>query len=54
MGQCAVYKRVGRRGTRVGRMAAKAKTQKQDDTIVEFGMAVITCTHKGPIFHYKA
>ena len=33
---------------------AKAKTKKQDDTSVEFRVAMTsTCTHKGPIFHYK-
>ena len=31
---------------------AKAKTKKQDDTLVEFREAMTsTCTHKGPIFH---
>ena len=33
----------------------KAKTKKQDDTMVEFRVAVMsTCTHKGPTFLYKA
>ena len=36
-------------------MVAKAKTKKQDDTMAEFRVAMTsTCTHKGPIFHYKA
>ena len=36
-------------------MVAKAKTKKQDDTMVEFRVAMMsTCTHKGPTFHYKA
>ena len=33
---------------------AKAKSTKQDDTMVEFRVAMTsTCTHKGPIFHYS-
>ena len=29
----------------------KAKTKKQDDTMVEFRVAMMsTCTHKGPVF----
>ena len=39
----------------VGWVVANAKAKKQDDTMVEFRVAVTsTCTHKGPIFHYKA
>ena len=35
-------------------VVAKAKTKKQDDTMVEFRVAMTsTCTHKEPIFHYK-
>ena len=35
-------------------MVAKAKTKKQDDTVLEFRVAMMsTCTHKGPIFLYK-
>ena len=50
-----VYKGVGGRGTGVRWVVAKAKTKKQDYTIVEFRVAMTsTCTHKRPIFHYKA
>ena len=36
-------------------MVANAKTTKQDDTMVEFRVIMMsTCTHKGPTFHYKA
>ena len=36
-------------------VVAKAKTKKQDDTLVEFRVGMMsTFTHKGPIFHYKA
>ena len=32
----------------------KGLTKKQNDTIVEFRVAMTcTCTHKEPIFHYK-
>ena len=32
---------------------AKTKTKKQDDTLVEFRVAMTsTCTHKGLVFHY--
>ena len=42
-------------GAEVGRVVVRAKTKKQDDTVVEFRVAMLsTCTHKGPIFHYKA
>ena len=35
-------------------VVAKAKTKKQDDTMVEFRVAMTsTCTHKEPTFHYK-
>ena len=38
-----------------GWVVAKAKTKKQDDTVVELRVTMMsTCTHKGPIFHYKA
>ena len=38
-----------------GWVLAKAKTKKQDDTMVELRVAMTsTYTHKGPIFHYKA
>ena len=36
-------------------VVAKARIKQQDDTTVEFRVAMTsTCTHKGPIFHYKA
>ena len=39
----------------VGRVVEKAKAKKQDGTMVEFRVTMMsTCTHKGPIFHYKA
>ena len=43
---------MGGRGAGVGWVVAKAKTKKQDDTMVEFRVAM-TCTgtHKWPIFH---
>ena len=42
-------------GARGGWVVAKAKTKKQDGTMVEFRVAVMsTYTHKGPIIHYKA
>ena len=45
---------MGRRGAGVGWVVEKAKTKKQDDTLLEFRVAMMcTCTHKGPIFHYK-
>ena len=50
-----VYKGVGGRDTRVRWVVAKAKIKKQDDTVVQFRVSMMsTCTHKGPIFHYKA
>ena len=46
---------VGKRGAGVGCVVAKAKQKKQDDTLVEFRVAMTsTCTPKGPIFQYKA
>ena len=46
---------MGRRGVGIGWMVEKAKTKKQDDTMVEFRVAMMaTCTNKRPIFHYKA
>ena len=40
---------MGRRGMMVGWVVAKAKTKKQDDTMVEFRVAMrYTCTHRGP------
>ena len=57
MGQCIYKGWVEGRGGGVSGIA-KAKTKKQDDTIVEFRVAVTsTCMYpqiKGPIFHYKA
>ena len=39
----------------MGWVVERAKTKKQDDTVVEFRMAVIsTYTHRGSIVHYKA
>ena len=39
----------------MGWVVAKAKTKKQDDTTVEFRLAMMsTYMHKGPVFHYKA
>ena len=36
----------------VGRVVAKAKAKKQDSTVVEFRVAMMsTCTYKGAIFH---
>ena len=36
-------------------VVTKAKKEKQDDTMVEFRVAMTsTCPHKAPIFHYKA
>ena len=50
-----VYMRVRKRGAGVGWVVAKAKTKKQDDTIVELRVAVMSiCTHKRSVFHYKA
>ena len=46
---------MGRRGVRVGWVVAKTITKKQDNTMVEFRVAMTsTYTHKGPIFHYMA
>ena len=51
----SVYIRGGWEGHRDGVGGGKAKTKKQDGTMVEFRVAMAsTCTHKGPIFHYKA
>ena len=51
----SVYKGMGRRDAGVGCGVEKAKTKKQDDTVVKFRVVMTsTCTHKGPIFHYKA
>ena len=45
---------MGRRGAGVGRVVKKAKTKKQDDTMLEFRVIMMyTCTYKRPIFHYK-
>ena len=42
----------GGRGTGWGGWWQKLK---KEDTIIEFRVAMTcTCTHKGPIFHYKA
>ena len=50
-----IYKGVGGNGPEVGWVVAKAKTKKQTTQMVEFRVAVTsTCTHKEPIFHYKA
>ena len=50
-----VYKGVSGRDVGVEWVVTKAKLKKQDDTMVEFGVAMTsTCAHKGPIFHYKA
>ena len=36
-------------------MVTKAKTKKQNSTMVEFRVAMMsTCTHKGSVFDYKA
>ena len=46
---------VGETGVGVGCVVAKPKIKKQDDTMVEFRVAMLsTYTHKWPIFHYKA
>ena len=46
---------MGGRGVGVGWVVAKAKTKKQDDTMVEFRVAMMSIyTHSGAIFHYKA
>ena len=46
---------MGGRSAGMGWVVEKAKTRKQDDTMVEFRVAMMpTYTHKGPIFHYKA
>ena len=43
----------GERG--VGWVVAKAYQRRKKTQIVEFRVAMMcTCTHKGPIFHYKA
>ena len=43
----SVYKGVGERGTGVGWVVAKAKTEKQYNTMVEFRVAMTsTCTHQ--------
>ena len=48
-----VYIRSG--GHRVGWVVAKAKQRRKKTQIVEFRVAVMgICTHKGPIFYYKA
>ena len=40
---------MGERDTGVGWVVEKAKTKKQKDIMVEFGVAMMfTCTHKGP------
>ena len=50
-----VYIRGGQEGHGGGWVVAKAITKKQDDTMIEFRVAMTsTCTHKGLIFHYKA
>ena len=47
-----VYIWGGWEGMGVGWVVAKLKTKKQDDTLVDFRVAMIsTCTHKGPMFH---
>ena len=49
----SVYIRGGAGGVRW--MVAKAKTKKQDNTMVEFRVAMMsTCTYTGSVFHYKA
>ena len=48
---------MGGRGTGLGVwwVAAKAKTKKHNDTMVEFRVAMMsTCIHKGSMFHYVA
>ena len=46
---------MGRRGTGVRWVVAKAKPKKQDNTMIEFRVAVMsTSTHKRPVFHCKA
>ena len=51
----SIVKGVGGRVVGVGWMVAMAKTKKQDNTMVEFRMALmLMCTHKGPILYYKA
>ena len=46
---------MSRRGAGVEYIIAKAETNKQDDTLVEFRVAMTsTCMHKEPIYHYKA
>ena len=50
-----MYKGVGRRGAGVGWVVAKATQRSKKTQIVEFRVVMTsTCTHKGPIFHYKA
>ena len=50
-----VYEGLGRRSMGVGWVVGKAKAKKQDDTIVQFRVAMMfTCNHKEQIFHYKA
>ena len=47
-----VYISGGQEGCGVEWVVAKVKIKKQDDTLVEFRVAMTsTCTHKGPIFH---
>ena len=50
-----VYKKgVGGKGVGVEWVVAMAKTKKQDDTMVDFRVAMTsTYTHRGPLFHYK-
>ena len=44
-----------RKGYGAGWVVTKVKTNKKRTQIVEFRMAMMyTCTHKGPIFRYKA
>ena len=51
-----VYKEVGGKGTLVGgKWWPRIKQKSKMTQLVEFRVAMMsTCTHKGPIFHYKA
>ena len=54
-GSGSIYKGIGRRGVGWGRWWQRLKQRSKMTQIVEFRVAMTsTCTHKGPIFYYKA
>ena len=51
----SIYNGVDGRGTGMEWVMAKGTSKKRNDTLVEFRVTMTsTCTHKGPIFYYKA